>query len=108
MSLADLGALGEFIAAIVVMITLVYLSIQVRQNTTALKNSQSQQFIDLNHNVVGPLIGDREVAEIWMKASGDFDSAVPEEWRIWRDAYDPGFQQFMDPYLDPGKRRDCT
>ena len=39
-----LGGLGEFIGAIVIVITLIYLALQVRQNTNAL-HAQSRQTV---------------------------------------------------------------
>lgn len=42
LSLEDLGNIGEFIAAIAVLITLIYLAFQIRQNTRQIKqNTQS-------------------------------------------------------------------
>ncbi len=40
MSLTELGALGEFVGAIAVVVTLVYLAIQIRQNTHAMAESR--------------------------------------------------------------------
>jgi hypothetical protein len=40
MSLTELGALGEFVGAIAVVVTLVYLAIQIRQNTQAMAESR--------------------------------------------------------------------
>ncbi len=37
MTIIELGAVGEFIGAIAVVVTLIYLAIQMRQNTNALK-----------------------------------------------------------------------
>ena len=53
MTLEDLGNLGEFIASIGVLITLIYLAIQIRQNTEATKIQTRQaiseaQFAKLN------------------------------------------------------------
>ncbi len=42
MTLTELGALGEFIAAVAVLITLVYLTLQVQQGN-ALARSQTRQ-----------------------------------------------------------------
>ena len=51
MTLQDLGSIGEFVAAIATLATLVYLALQIRQNTreaqAASRNSVSQSFIDL-------------------------------------------------------------
>lgn len=40
MTLAELGALGEFVGAIAVVVTLVYLAIQIRQNTQSMAESR--------------------------------------------------------------------
>ncbi len=45
MTLEDLGNLGEFLSAIAVVVSLVYLAIQIRQNTTAVRNSTFQEAI---------------------------------------------------------------
>ena len=41
MSIQDLGAIGEFIGSIGVIVTLIYLAIQIRSNTSATKASAS-------------------------------------------------------------------
>lgn len=40
MSIIELGAIGEFIGAIAVIATLIYLSMQIRQNTRAMEESR--------------------------------------------------------------------
>jgi hypothetical protein len=40
MTIAELGALGELIGAIAVVITLVYLAVQIRQNTRSMQESR--------------------------------------------------------------------
>lgn len=40
MSILELGALGEFLGSIAVFVTLVYLSVQVRQNTRSMEDSK--------------------------------------------------------------------
>ena len=42
MSIAELGALGEFVASFGVLATLIYLAIQMRQNTQALRLNTAQ------------------------------------------------------------------
>ena len=46
MTLQDLGNLGELIGAIAVVISLVYLAIQIRQNTKTLRTSTYQAVLD--------------------------------------------------------------
>ena len=43
MSITELGALGEFIGSIAVLVTLIYLAYQTRQNTTMLQQSRDAQ-----------------------------------------------------------------
>ena len=56
MSIQDLGSLGEFIAAIATIATLVYLAVQIRQNTDTVRNQSettvSQQLADWCGQVV--------------------------------------------------------
>lgn len=52
MSIQDLGSLGEFIAALATLATLVYLAVQIRKNTIAVRAGSHQAvsdcFIELN------------------------------------------------------------
>ncbi len=45
-----LGNFGEFVGAIAVVLTLIYLTTQIRQNTTALRSAAAQ---DVQHNFAG-------------------------------------------------------
>jgi hypothetical protein len=52
LTLEDLGNLGEFVGAIAVVVTLVYLALQIRQNTAHLaQNTRSVQLAALEANV---------------------------------------------------------
>ena len=47
MNIMELGALGEFVGAIAVVTTLVYLAVQIRQNTRTMKTSALRSVQDL-------------------------------------------------------------
>jgi len=47
MTIQDLGSLGEFVAAVATVATLVYLAAQIRQNTSALKTSTVSSLHDV-------------------------------------------------------------
>ncbi len=75
MSIMELGAIGEFVGAIAVVLTLIYLTIQVRQSREAMEeNSRLARTSAMEHqsDVVsrwrGRLINDAEVATLWQKA----------------------------------------
>ncbi len=61
MSIQDLGAIGEFIAAIAVVISLVYLAVQIRQNTNQIDENTSAVRASAVHSGV-QLIFDNRVA----------------------------------------------
>ena len=46
MTLSDLGSIGEFISSIGVIVTLIYLAIQLRQNTEVMRESQRIARVD--------------------------------------------------------------
>jgi hypothetical protein len=54
MSLEDLGNIGEFVAAVGVIISLIYLAVQIRQNTRTVRSASYQSIVntanDLGHN----------------------------------------------------------
>ena len=70
MTIFELGALGEFVGSIAVVVTLIYLALQIRQNTSRrmilvfslFKNTREVQFRDqhihlshhLNHQSLSP------------------------------------------------------
>jgi len=46
MSIQDLGALGEFLSSVVVLVTLIYLAIQVRQGNMLAKSQARQRMVE--------------------------------------------------------------
>lgn len=67
-TLQDLGNIGEFVAAIATLITLIYLAAQIRQNTRAVRSSAFQQVVD-SFSEISLAIGlNREVSEIFDRA----------------------------------------
>ena len=64
-----LGSYGEFVGAIAVVITLGYLAVQIRQNTAALRSSTWQAIQNAEHLFDQSLVGSKDAAEIWVRAS---------------------------------------
>jgi hypothetical protein len=64
-TLEDLGNIGEFFGAVGVIVSLVYLAIQVRQNTTSVQASTYQALVNSYSEFSGLVGGDAEVARIW-------------------------------------------
>lgn len=74
MSLEDLGNIGEFVAAVVVVVTLGYLAIQIRQNTHAVRVAAEASQQELGSDFRGRIIDNAEVASIYLRGLQDFDS----------------------------------
>ncbi len=72
-----LGNVGEFIGAIAVVVTLIYLAAQIRQNTNALRMNAASERVERDFEIVLPLIESRSFAEIWLKG-GDKVSDLDE------------------------------
>ena len=79
MTLQDLGSLGEFVAAIATLATLIYLAFQIRQNTreaqAASRNLVSQSFVDFAYHVSR----DFEITKLMRRALIDPESLDDDE-----------------------------
>lgn len=64
-----LGSIGEFVGSVAVVVTLVFLTVQLRQNTSALKSSFWQAIQDAEQRFDTLLSRDRELSSIWVRGS---------------------------------------
>jgi hypothetical protein len=79
MSLEDLGNVGEFVAAIAVVVSLLYLAVQIRQNTRAVRSSVfSELQSEIRQNSFA-LASNEDLARIWRQANEDFESLTADE-----------------------------
>ena len=84
MTLDQLGSLGEFVGAIGVVISLVYLAAQIRQNTRTVKSSAHQGMVHTLDSLMLTLATSPDLARIWTKAQAGESSLSPEEEiRLW-------------------------
>lgn len=83
MNIQDWGAVGEIIGGIAVVASLVYLALQIRQNTQQISHSiETERVAALGRNIQAAnrirdlLIRDRDLAELYVAGLHDFDSLV--------------------------------
>ena len=79
MNIQDLGSIGELVAALATLLTLGYLAIQLKQNTSALKSQtfqQSSMDMSLTANSVS---SDGELAKIIIKAENGMVALTSDE-----------------------------
>jgi hypothetical protein len=74
MTLQDWGAIGELVGGIAVIITLIYLAIQIRQNTSVVKTTN---FLNLSKGLddfTRMVAENEELNDLYLKGSEDFHS----------------------------------
>jgi hypothetical protein len=74
MTLEQWALVGQIGAAIAVIVSLIYVARQVKQNTNAMLVGNAQSLVELNNRLNTPFSVDREFAELWVKAGSDFGS----------------------------------
>ena len=80
MTIQDWGSIGELIGAVATIATLIYLAIQVRANTNSHEASSIQYMLDgARERVIGPNIGNPEVANIMARGLSTPDDLSPTE-----------------------------
>ena len=81
MTLEDLGNLGEFFGSLAVVASFIYLAIQVRQNTRAVRNSTVHEVGRDVSSGMDQLNLDSELNRIWYDGLSDFEALSKEEQR---------------------------
>ena len=88
MSLEALANLGELIAGLGVVASLVFLAIQIRQNTKSVDSAAYQETTKIFQRIQMLPVTDAEVAEILMRASNDYSSLSDvEKYRVGSYVY---------------------
>jgi hypothetical protein len=106
MTIAELGSLGEFIASFGVLITLIYLVIQLRQNTKAIQLSTAHSVTEELQQMFGLMASDRGLSEIFVKAGQNtelmgadrvrFYTLVSNLVRVYENAFLQNRQNVID------------
>ncbi len=91
MTISELGALGEFFASIGVLITLIFLVFQIRQNTLTMRRANLRQASESNSRALGALL-DEGVSEIFVRGLKSLDSLSDVE----RYRFDNAFVQWLN------------
>ena len=65
MSIQDLGAVGELLAAVATLVTLIYLAAQIRQNTIALRNGSRLDTRRALTDWYSLVMSDQELMRVW-------------------------------------------
>jgi hypothetical protein len=98
-TLQDLGSIGEFLGALGVIISLIYLAVQIRQNTRSLRASTQQAVLDTQSNFSMLLLHNDNVARVFRVGIEDLGELSDDE-RIQLDTLlITAFRIFQNLYL---------
>ena len=86
LTLQDLGALGEFVGALGVVISLIYLARQLSQNTISVRAASFNSMTENSIRLLEPSFKDGVFADFLHRAEQDPSSLSPNEVVRW-DAY---------------------
>ena len=79
MTLDDLGNLGEFVGAVAVVASLLYLAAQIRQNSRLLRASAIQSAATITAGSLSTIARDSNAARVLARGMADFDSLAGED-----------------------------
>ena len=85
-TLQALGNLGEFIGAVGVVVSPIYLAVQMSQNTTQVRAASFNSMVQNSMHLLEHVFRNRESAEFLARAEREADSLTSEE-RLRFDAY---------------------
>ena len=81
MNLQDLGSLGEFISGVAVVVSLVYLAVQIRQNSRESRAATYQGLSSLFVSTINNVASNPELARVYNAGLRNFDELKEEAER---------------------------
>jgi hypothetical protein len=81
MELEQYAHLAEIVSSIGVVVSLIYVSVQIRQNTRALNAATYNDVTGNSIAILTPMYADPEVTEFVERVQSDYESATPAEKR---------------------------
>ena len=99
MTISELGAIGEFLGSVLTLVTLVYLAIQIRQNTAQQKREELLSIQHGQNEVIG-MMQDPRLAEAFVRVGADREPPIEDLMRAqnWVIQYLNHFQVIHDFY----------
>ena len=79
MTLQQMAQIGEFLGGLSVLLTLIYLAIQIRGNTKAVRSAGAQQTHDSMIQGYRQLAGDRELNRVFRIGTDNIDSLTNDD-----------------------------
>ena len=81
MTLEDLGNIGELVAAVGVIISLIYLALQIRQNSRLLRASLEQSITDSTNQTIQAAAASPQFSRVVLEGQERFEELTEDEQR---------------------------
>ncbi len=105
-----IGAVGEIAGALAVIMSLLYLASQIRENNKSTRYGAVQNLLDNTTQFLGRLSSDKETMGLWIKGMELDESLTQEEWirfgllcmeltYLWERVFYLKQTHDIDPYL---------
>ena len=79
MTIQELGSIGELVGGLAVLLSLVYLALQINQNTRSVRSATSASISESLSRVTEMISSQPEVARTWYQGRVQYDSLNDEE-----------------------------
>ncbi len=79
MNLEQISNWAEIIEAVVIIVSLIYLALQVQQNTRMTRATAAQAQVDAYSSVIAPLVQSKDAALAWYRGLKDIKTLKPAE-----------------------------
>ena len=99
MTLNDLYLVSQIAIAAIGVPTLIFLAVQVRQNTKQLRANASHQFLETNKDLNIAMVGNKAAASVYVRGMKDFnalDEAERLQFVLWTGQYYQTFSNMHD------------
>ena len=107
MTIQELGSLGEIIAAIATVVTLLYLAVQIRLNTEATKEEATRSLMLANSLATMDAVKDKELADTLLRGIyGEEELSPVEQFRYngfffaYYNQVDYAYERYRKGHLD--------
>lgn len=77
-----IGSVGEIIGALAVVVSVIYLALQVKKQTDESRLAASRELASEYGSAIAGVTADLEFSAVWLKACQDYNS-LPNKERLW-------------------------
>ncbi len=108
MTIQELGSLGEFVAAVATLVTLVYLALQIRANTAAIRADSRRGSTSQGMQFQGLMGGDKDAASVFRRGLVEPSALDPDESTQFEFLFSMVVSQADNVFCDYRRRADVV